>query len=145
MNFANRRPLLLLLAAAGLMVGAAACGGSSSASETDPTAPPVQATNTPAGDGDSGPSVQTIEVSMLDNHFEPKDIVVPVGQKVTIVASNDGVAVHNMVVKDTEFKSETMVMAGAESSFDVIFDSPGTYDFQCDFHVPDMVGTITAE
>jgi plastocyanin len=36
-------------------------------------------------------------------------------------------------------------MAGEESTFEVTFNAAGTYDFQCDYHVPDMVGTITAE
>jgi plastocyanin len=143
MNVTGHQRLLLLFAGAALTLGIAACGGSSS-SDDDET--PAATATSPSGNGDgNGASSDTIEISMIDNSFVPADITVPVGETVTIVARNDGTAIHNMAVNDTEFKSEPMVMAGEESTFEVTFNSAGTYDFQCDFHVPDMVGTITAE
>jgi plastocyanin len=145
MNIPGRQPLLLLFAGAVLSVGIAACGGASAADDEKPEAPAVTATSAPGDTNTDGDSVDSIVVSMKDNFFEPKEIVVPVGETVTIVARNDGMAPHNMVIVDTEFKSDVMVMGGEESSFELMFPKAGTYDFKCDYHVPDMVGTITVK
>jgi plastocyanin len=143
MKFARRTPLFLLLASAALMVGIAACGGGDSDDDDSRTVPAVTATSADGNGG--GPSVETIVVEMHDNFFEPPALTVPVGQTVTIVARNTGVALHNMVILDTEFKSDALVNAGDESTFEVTFSKAGEYDFQCDYHVPDMVGTITVQ
>lgn len=101
------------------------------------------------GNGNGIPSIPAdateFVVSMQDNLFEPAEFSVAKGQTVTIVAKNEGTAIHNMVVKDTNMKSDTMVQPGAESRFEIRFDNAGTFDFQCDFHLPDMVGTITVK
>lgn len=148
MNNPYIKRLLLLFASAVLVTGlATACGGDdddenggNGGNGTNPTA-----TTGPNDNGDDNGDVEEIEVSMQDNFFEPAEITIPVGQTVAIVAKNDGAAVHNMVVLDTDFRSDTIVNAGEESTFEVTFSEPGTYDFQCDFHLPDMVGTITVE
>jgi plastocyanin len=41
--------------------------------------------------------------------------------------------------------SDPIVAAGAESAFKVTLNTPGEVKFQCDFHVPDMAGTITVQ
>ena len=63
---------------------------------------------------------------------------------------NKGAAIHNMHVLSSEtegkdFTSAPMVNPGDSSSFDVQFSSPGTFKFQCDFHLPGMVGEIIVE
>ena len=93
---------------------------------------------------------QTVAITLKDNFFEPKEITVPANATVTIVAKNTGTAIHNMHVlsaatEDKDFTSDTVVAAGTESRFEVTFTKPGTIQFQCDFHVPDMVGTITVQ
>jgi plastocyanin len=44
-----------------------------------------------------------------------------------------------------DFASDALVSPGQSSTFEVTFTKTGTYDFQCDYHLPDMVGTITVE
>jgi plastocyanin len=111
---------------------ASSCGGDDD-SDASPTAPPGDPAN--------------IAVSMVDNEFLPAAINVPVGMPVTITATNDGAAVHNLLVTidGTQHGTELMVNPGAGSSFEVTFPEAGEYDFVCGFHLPDMKGTITAE
>ena len=100
------------------------------------------------GEANGGGTPSAINVALRDNLFAPKALTVKVGTEVTITVKNEGKAVHNMHVmsKDQEgkdFMSEQLVNPGKESVFKVQFSKAGTINFQCDFHVPDMVGTIT--
>lgn len=107
------------------------------------------------GDSDSGdngdddttiPSNATeFVVSMQDNMYVPAEFSIKAGQTVTIIAKNEGTAIHNMVVTGTTMKSDAIVDPGGESRFEVRFDRKGEFDFQCDYHLPDMVGTITVK
>lgn len=84
-------------------------------------------------------------VSLQDNMFVPAEFSIAKGQTVTIVAKNEGTAIHNMVVNNTNMKSDAIVQPGTESRFEIRFDNTGTFDFQCDYHLPDMVGKITVK
>lgn len=143
---------LRLIAAGGMavfIVGvAAACGGGGSDDEKPTAGIEVK---TPGSGGTSNgaekPS-ESVEVSMKDNLFEPKAITVPAGKSVQIEVKNNGAAVHNMHIlsadkEGKDFSSNATVAPGAESKFTVKLTKPGTYNFQCDYHLPDMVGTIT--
>jgi plastocyanin len=96
-----------------------------------------------------GAEVGLITVSMRDNVFVPATFRVPLGLPVRVTAVNDGVEVHNMLVEgedgDTAFLSDVRVSAGESSTFEVVFDAPGSYRFSCGFHLPGMVGTISVE
>jgi len=109
----------------------AACGGD------DGTASPTASAATPSS---------SVTVSMMDNVFVPSELVVPVGVPVTFTASNDGAAVHNMLVTvgDTQFRSDLMVAPGDSSEFRVTFPERGDFAFVCGLHLPDMAGTISA-
>lgn len=153
MNWQLPRRLLLLVASASLVVGIAACGNdddNGANGNGDPTtAPATEPANGNGNGGDNGngngEAVTEITISMQDNFFEPAEITIPVGQSVSITAKNEGVAVHNMVIRDTDFGSDMMVTAGDESTFEVQFSEAGTYTYECSYHLPDMVGTITVE
>lgn len=149
MNSIKRITILLVLAALG---GAAlvACGGGSGGGESTPApiaTKPAGAT-TGGNIGSGGGAAQTIEVQMKDNFFEPKELTVPVNTTVRFVAKNVGAAVHNMHIlsaakEGKDFKSDLLVNPGQTSEFEAKFTKTGKYDFQCDYHVPDMVGVIT--
>lgn len=147
---------LFSLAAAGLALSA--CGGSSS----DDNAPPktVAAANnaaasSPAAKADSGSSGNAaaggeVAVVLTENKFAPNDIKVKAGATVTFVARNQGQAVHNMKVlaqkeEGKDFTSAATIGPGTDSKFTATFSKKGTYKFQCDYHMPDMSGTITVE
>jgi plastocyanin len=141
MKMPRFRALLLVGASALLMAGLTACGDDDDEGNggTNGTATEENGDN---GDDDA---VTEITISMKDNVFEPKDVTIPAGETVTITVKNEGTAIHNMSILETDFKSDAIVNAGAESTFEVEFDDAGEYKFQCDYHVPDMVGTITVE
>jgi plastocyanin len=153
--FTRKRPLQLALLALGLLgvlaIGAA-CGGND---DNGGTATPGTATTTAPSNGDdddngNGASDEPITIDMRDNVFEPNEIRVPVNTEVEITVENKGLAVHNMHVlsKDKEgqdFISDALVSPGKSSTFKVIFKNKGTVDFQCDYHLPEMVGKIIVE
>ncbi len=119
------------LAVAGA-VAFAACGGGGGDSDTiDPNVTVVP-------DGAS-----EFVISMQDNLYEPANFSIKAGQTVTIVAKNEGTAIHNLSVLDSNFKSDALVQPGKESRFEVTFSRAGKFEFQCDYHLPDMVGEIT--
>ncbi len=136
----HRRTILKLSALLPLVLAVAllgACGGD----DDDGGATAPTATTAPNGNGNV--VGDELDVIMHDNYFEPAEFTIAVGQTVSITAINEGIAVHNMAVLNTDFKSDAIVTPGGESTFEVRFDTPGTYPFQCDYHLPDMVGTIT--
>lgn len=104
------------------------------------------------GDGGGAPGPATtkadgeVVVSMADNRFVPHEITVSAGRSITVVARNDGAAVHNLLVTVDGRQSGTdlMVGPGESSTFEVTFPKAGTYEFVCGLHLPDMAGTFTA-
>jgi plastocyanin len=95
----------------------------------------------------------TIGVSMGDNFFEPKEISVAAGEKVTFDLGNDGALPHNMRIAGLDGKFNTG--DDTVSSPDIVLGrqnamlewqataQPGSIPFQCDIHPGVMAGTIT--
>ncbi len=148
---------LKLFAAGGialLVVGAAvACGGGSDnavPTQSIQVKTPGSGATSPATSGGSEKASESVKISMKDNLFEPKTFLVPAGKSVEIEVKNNGAAVHNMRIlsadkEGKDFSSNATMAPGAESKFVVKLNKPGTYKFQCDFHLPDMMGTITVQ
>ena len=64
--------------------------------------------------------------------FEPNEITISAGESVTIV--NGDLPPHNFVVADhPELSHPDLAFVGGES-FNVTFDNPGDYEFQCEPH-----------
>lgn len=104
----------------------------------------------PASGGAKAPAsggAQTIEIAMKDNVFEPKAITVAAGSTVTFKLKNNGPSLHNIhfLGDDTDPKGAMTqpAEAGTTSELKVKFPKKGTVKFQCDLHVPDMVGAVT--
>lgn len=149
--------VMVVVAALGLVATAAvACGGN----DTDDGIK-IKGTETSNGgddkkdddkkdDGGSSGGSTELTISMQDNFFEPKNVTVPVNKTVKITLPNKGTAIHNMHIlsKATEgkdFAGKTIVNAGETDKMEVKFTKKGVVKFQCDYHVPDMVGTITVQ
>lgn len=155
MNVTTWKKALLIGAGALLLIPlAAACGGSDE--ESGSTITPGAVATRPAennggsGGGNGGGEEREIEVVMTDNVFTPKEIKVPVNTTIKFTANNKGTAIHNMHIlsKDTEgkdFSSELLVNAGKSSTFEAKFTKKGVVNFQCDYHLPEMVGKIVVE
>lgn len=131
------------------VVGAVACGGGEDEEVFDPGAQAKSPASggTPSG---SGAAAESIKVIMKDNLFEPKTLTVTAGKSVQIELKNEGQAVHNMHVlsaaqEGKDFSSAATINPGAENKFTIKLNKKGTYNFQCDYHLPDMVGTITVQ
>lgn len=93
----------------------------------------------------------TIAISAKDNLFEPKELTVERGHAVTFNIKNDGQAIHNLHIVSTttegkDFLSRsTTIQPGESSTLTATFTKAATLKFQCDFHLPDMVGTLTVK
>jgi len=122
---------------------AVACGADSqSVSKTNSPTPSVGKAS--SGDGEK------VAVSLKDNAFDPKDISVEHGEAVTFTVKNEGQAIHDMHILSTaaegkDFISNATIQPGESSSFTATFSKAGTLKFQCDYHLPDMAGTITVK
>ena len=128
-----RRPVLMLVALVALASIGVACSGEDSASSSS-----------------EGAKAETIKVVMKDPAlFEPKDITVSAGSTVTFELTNTGLALHNMhIMSDNVEPKNAMIqpiLGGDKATLVVKFPKKGTVKFQCDLHVPDMVGTITVK
>ena len=76
--------------------------------------------------------------------FEPNEITISAGDTVTF--TNGDLPPHNMVVEGfPELSHPDLAFVGGES-FDVTFDEPGDYEFQCEPHAgAGMKGVIHVE
>ena len=124
--------LAVIVACAG---GLAACGSSSSSSGgaySKPTATPSK----PTGAGGDGPSVTAKDFS-----FTPATIDLTAGKTVTISATNDGAAKHNLTIE--KLKVNVDLPPGSTKTATVKGAKAGTYEFHCEYHPTQMKGTIT--
>ncbi len=102
------------------------------------------ATATAAPTAPPAPPATTFDVVATDNAFDNTALSVPVGQEITITLKNDGAAIHNLHIPDLTVTSQPLPGGQAETiTFTVA--SAGTYNFLCDFHPVEMVGTVTAQ
>ncbi len=148
--FSFRYTRLIAFGGVALLVlgGAVACGGGGD--DKAPTAEIEVKTPDSGGSSGGGTATETLKVSMKDNIFDPKTLTVPAGKSVEIEVKNDGAAIHNLHIlseakEGKDFSSAATVAPGASNKFTIKLTKTGTYVFQCDYHVPDMVGTITVQ
>ncbi len=126
--------LFPVLAAIALL--AAACGGGDSSSTT----------NTSSGD--------TFDITLGDNFYKPNQFTFKPGQKVTFNLNNTGIAIHMMRIAgaDNTYNtaddqtSQMVIQAGQSSKFEwTVPTKAGLYNFRCDYHPTDSVGTYTVQ
>ncbi len=162
-NSAHRGLKLLLLSAVlilGIAMLAAACSSDGDDGDGSTGETPA-ADDTSADDaGDAGPA--SFDISMGDtvepeitNFFEADTFTVSTGQEVTFTITNDGVAIHNMRIAGADGEYDTdddtvsdpdLFQAGDAGT--LVWTAPdeaGEIIFRCDFHLLDMIGTITVE
>ena len=81
--------------------------------------------------------VGTNEIRIIDERYVPNTITVQVGESVTFVNADD----DEHTATGPGFDTGTMV---GGDSVAIAFDSPGTFDFVCQFH-SEMRGTVVVE
>ncbi len=139
-------------AAAALVIAPAAVAAAyakPSSQDATPGATPGTPGATPVGTPASGTPAAagggtTVDVSMVDLAFEPKEISIPAGTDVTFNVVNNGALQHNWDVLNTGF--ETQIAGGGDVQMITVNLPAGSYPFQCD--VPGhaqagMVGVLT--
>jgi len=99
--------------------------------EATPAASPVASPQ--AGLGDA-------TVTIAEFNYTPQTITIPVGGSVTWV--NNDSAPHTATAQDREVLQSGTLNQG--DSFTQTFDTPGTYEYFCEFH-PNMSGTVIVE
>lgn len=115
----------------------------------------------PGGTPSGAPKIEMADFFFADaSGNKNPTISLKVGASVTFDLPNAGPAVHNMHVADVSgsYSSDfctasgkdpcsnpASVLAGATGKLTVKFDSPGTYDFRCDFHKDQMKGKFVVQ
>ncbi len=79
------------------------------------------------------------QVTVKDRTYSPSNITVDVGETVTWVFDDGGMA-HDVVADDKSFRSPLMT----SNTFTHKFTEPGTYTYHCTPH-PDMMGTVVVQ
>jgi plastocyanin len=79
---------------------------------------------------------QDVNIGIREFMFEPKDLTVAVGTKVTWV--NDDQIPHTVAETHKVFRSAAL---DTNDSFSWVFNTPGEYDYFCALH-PQMIGKI---
>ncbi len=104
--------------------------------------------DTPAGveGGEStgaGANSVTLQVSTVDNSFDPASLAAPPGSEVTVEVTNDGSNPHTFTIDDLDVDTET-IASGVSAT--ATFTMPeASVAFYCVIHGEDaMSGTIEA-
>jgi uncharacterized cupredoxin-like copper-binding protein len=141
----TRRSLWSLVAALAVAasLGLAACGGD------DDDGGDSAATETTGATGAAGAAGETVDVTMTDFKFDPKDPTVKPGE-VTFDVTNDGETVHNMEVEGPSGEAELPedLQPGDRDEFSVDLSEPGKYRFYCpvgNHEQLGMVGEVTVK
>ncbi len=127
------RPKLIALLFACAAVAAAGCGDDDDDTDRAPATPAETSGSGSAPPAATGP----VTVSMKDLQFEPRDVAVKVGQKVTW--RNDEPIDHNVVANSgADFESDNF---GEGKSYEFTPDKAGKIEYECTLH-PGMTGTV---
>jgi plastocyanin len=123
--------LALIVACLALALVAAGCGGGDDGD----------------GGGDGGATQEQggggTEVSMQDNQFEPANVTITAGEKVTWV--NDDPVPHDVEGSGPggDFSSGPEGGMAEGDTFSFRFKQRGKYEYVCRVHAPGMAGTVT--
>jgi plastocyanin len=129
-----RRTLLVLCALVAL--AAAGCGGNSNSSTSSGSTSSTAATSSSSSSASGG----GVAIKMQNIAFDPKDVTVKVGQKVTW--TNDDSVAHNVTAQSgASFKSSDFSKGG---TFSFTPTKAGTIKYVCTIH-PGMTATLTVE
>jgi plastocyanin len=136
--------------ASGVSAAAASSHDMGVATPAGGTAPTQASSSAPATS-----SGGVVKLTLKDNLFDPNEVILKPGEKVTFQLTNDGKAIHNMRIADSSgnFLTKEAVMsapdffaAGQKGTLEWTAPSaPGTYKFRCDVHPAEMTGTITVK
>lgn len=95
------------------------------------------------GDGGdvTGPDGDAVEISVVDNAFEPAQVGASVGDTV-VWTWGETAEPHNVVADEGEFSSGSAT-AEPGTTFEHTFEEAGTFSYTCQVHPTEMTGTVT--
>jgi mono/diheme cytochrome c family protein/plastocyanin len=115
------------------------------------TPAPAEASGPPAGVA----AKDQWDETTTDNKFSTTDMVVSVGQPVTVNVDNAGQAMHNWDVLDASgapslkdasgkaiITNPQLLAPGTKATVTFTISTPGTYNFRCDVHPTEMTGKL---
>ena len=93
------------------------------------------------------PGTHEVDITAKDTSYDTKVLSAPAKQHFHVRFANRDPGIYHNVGIYTQKTNQPVVdgqpIAGvAKITYDFIIDTPGTYDFRCDFHA-NMVGTLT--
>jgi plastocyanin len=94
----------------------------------------------PGMDHAATPAAESVEVEISNFAYTPAEITITAGQSVTW--TNLDAAPHTATARDRDVLQSGTLNEG--ESFTQVFDTPGTYEYFCEFH-PDMKGVVIVE
>jgi plastocyanin len=98
-----------------------------------------------------GPLEETAtDTNGTNNRFSTTAFTIAAGQQYTLTLTNRGTALHNWALKGVTGPggapiATRLLMAGQSESIMFTVDMPGQYQFICDVHPVEMVGTLTVQ
>lgn len=99
---------------------------------------------TPSANGGGQPSAgegEELEVSAVDNLFEPSSLAAPAGSQVTVAISNDGENPHTFTITELDVDTSTIAAGDSATASFTMPETPVT--FYCEIHGDKtMSGTI---
>jgi plastocyanin/mono/diheme cytochrome c family protein len=102
-------------------------GGAAPAAANEPAAEASPAAD--AAEGDGAAAATSVDIELLDIRFDKTELTIPANTDVTINATNNGAAVHNFIITDTDFGTRDLL--GGESESITINLPPGEYEYFC--------------
>jgi plastocyanin len=127
---------LLALSAATLALVAAGCGSDDKSSSDDSSGSAASSSSSSASSGAAQSG--DVKVSIKGFAFNPKDITVKKGAKITW--TNEDSAAHNVMSDGNgDLKSKTL---NTGDSYSYTADEAGTFKYVCTFHA-NMTATLT--
>ncbi len=132
----------VLVGALVLAIGLSACGSSSSSSSSGSNAPWWKNVNVTDLRGKAvGGQYPSIDVDLTDNEFTPR--IVRIDPGVTVVWTNHGRSVHNILKSDNSVdfgKQFGVDSLSVDAKYQFTFKRPGVYDYYCSLHGNPMSG-----
>ncbi len=84
-------------------------------------------------------------VTVGNNFFQPTTLTVDDGSTVVWTWANTGVISHSVESVGNPSFTSSAILSGAGQTYSVTFDTPGTYNYQCEVHGAAMSGTIVVQ
>lgn len=149
--------LMRRLAVVPAVMIAAACGGEDTAvAESPAESTPAAAAPAPAaaaGELAPAPGGQVIEIKMTmtgGGRFEPSEVTASQGDVLRFVNVDNVHNIHFPAAKNpgaSNLPAASQYLTAPGQTYEMVVEmGPGTYNFQCDPHVPmGMLGTLTVE